>query len=229
MKYEKRPLDASLTYPMVMPDGYEVRQIVHLNRVIDHPRMEIGDFTYWHNFDDVADYAARLAPYLFDFSPDKLIIGKFCQIAHGVKIITASANHDMRGFTTYPFANFTLSDSVPMADVPGLLNVHSPKPDTHIGHDVWIGLNATIMSGVRIGNGAIIASESVVVKDVAPYSIIGGNPAREIRKRFDSHTIEALQKMAWWDWPADEIDKKWQALISADVSALSCFGAHADK
>lgn len=213
-------LDASLTYPMVLPDGTEVKQMVHLNQVIDHPRIEIGDFSYYHSFTPVADYAGTLAPYLFAQSKERLTIGKFAQIAHGVTFITASANHDMRGVSTYPFLNFLMTaDSTP-EELAEVFDVPQTKGDTTIGHDVWLGGHAVIMPGVTIGDGAIVAAHAVVVSDVAPYSIVGGNPAKEIRKRFDSDTIDTLLNIAWWHWPSAKIEANLTAIRMGDIEAL---------
>ena len=215
-----RSLDPSQKYPMVLPDGTEVRTVVHLNQVIDHPRIEIGDFTYFGHLEVLDDYAAFLAPYIYPPSKEKLVIGKFCQIAHGVRIITSSANHDTSGFSTYPFANFMLDSSMEMADVVKLMDLPDRKGDTVIGNDVWIGMNATIMPGVTIGDGAIISAGAVVVKDVAPYTVAGGNPAREVKARFDAETTAALLEIAWWDWPADVISANFKAITGADIAAL---------
>lgn len=213
-------LDASKTYPMVMPDGTEIKTVVHLNQVIDHPRIEIGDFTYYGALEPHEDYAALLAPYLFPPSPEKLVIGKFCQIAHGVRFITSSANHDMSGFSTYPFNNFTMDKKTSQEDIAALFNIPNRKGDTTIGNDVWIGTEALIMPGVSIGDGAIISARAVVTKDVEPYSIVGGNPAKLLKKRFDENTIQSLQTIKWWDWSATKIEDHIDQITSCDVQAL---------
>ncbi len=181
---------------MVLPDGTVIRTVVQLNRVIDHRRIAIGDFSYFGHLEELEDYADYLAPYLFPLSPEQLVIGKFCQIAHGVRIVTSSANHDTSGFSTYPFANFMMDESIGFDDIKALFNLPGRKGDTVIGNDVWIGMEALIMPGVTIGDGAIISARSVVAKDVAPYTIVGGNPAKPIRARFDEATIAALLDIA---------------------------------
>lgn len=213
-------LDPARTHPMVMPDGTVIRTVVHLNQVIDHPRITIGDFTYFGHLEELEDNAGYLAPYLFPLSPEKLVIGKFCQIAHGVRIITASANHDTSGFSTYPFANFMMDETTGFDDIKALFNLPNRKGDTVIGNDVWIGMGAVIMPGVTIGDGAMIGAYSVVAKDVAPYTIVGGNPAQPIRKRFDEETIAALLDIAWWDWPTEVIEANIDAITGADIAAL---------
>ncbi len=215
-----RHLDAKQKCPLMLPDGSVVDNLVYLNQVIDNPRINIGDFTYYHHFDKPEDYGAALAPYLFPFSREKLTIGKFCQIAHGVKFITSSANHDMRGFSTYPFKNFTLMSAISFEEMNDLFDIPEQVKNTNIGNDVWVGMNAMIMPGVTIGDGAIIATNSVVTKDVAPYTVVGGNPAREIRKRFDAETINTLVKIAWWDLPVGIIQQNMDVISDGDIEAL---------
>ena len=213
-------LNPDTPYPMVLPDGTEVKTVVQLNQVIDHPRIQIGDFTYFGHLEALDDYAGYLAPYLYPPSPEKLVIGKFCQIAHGVRIITSSANHDTSGFSTYPFPNFMMDASMSMADVVKLMDLPDRKGDTVIGNDVWIGMGAVIMPGVTIGDGALVGAHSVVVKDVPAYSIVGGNPAKVLKQRFDEATTQALLDIAWWNWPVAKIEEHLGAITGADIEAL---------
>lgn len=215
-----RRLDPTQKHPMVMPDGTVIESVVHLNQVIDHPRMAIGDFSYYSDFEPVADYAQRIAPYLFPLSPERLIIGKFGQFAHGTRFITSSANHDMRSFSTYPFENFRLGPETTSDDIRAMFEIPGRPGDTVIGNDVWIGMEAVVMPGVTVGDGAIIAARAVVTRDVPPYTIVGGNPAAPIRKRFDDATIAALQAIAWWDWPIERIEAMLDAIRSADLERL---------
>lgn len=215
-----RSLDPHTKFPMVMPDGTTVETVVHLNQVIDHPRMEIGDFSYFGHLQKLEDYAGYIAPFLFPISPEKVLIGKFCQFAHGLRIVTSSANHDMSGFSTYPFANFMMDASTTMEEVRAFFDVPDRKGDTVIGNDVWTGMEALIMPGVTIGNGAIIASRAVVTNDVPPYAIVGGNPGRVIRMRYDEDTITALLEIAWWDWPVEVIQANIDAITGADIDRL---------
>ncbi|MBK4216102.1 CatB-related O-acetyltransferase [Paracoccus caeni] len=208
-------LDASSAYPMHFPDGRENRGLVHLNRVIDHPNLEIGDFTYASSFDPPTDWAARLAPYTYPGAPERLRIGKFGQIADGVRIITASANHPMGGISTYPFAIF---DQTRLMDyVRQLGNL----PDTIIGHDVWLGDGAVILPGARIGNGVIVGAGAVVAGEVPDYAVVAGNRARIIRMRFAPDQIERLNALQWWHWPVAAIDRATSALAKGDIDALS--------
>ena len=203
-----------------MPDGMVIEQVVHLKKVINHPRIEIGEFSYYHNFETLNDYASFLAPYLFPLSPDKLIIGKFVQIAHGVRFITASANHSMNGFSTYPFTNFMMTSKTTSEDIVAMFKEFSYKGDIIVGNDVWIGFEATIMPGVKIGDGAIIGAKSVVTKDIEPYTIVGGNPAKVIRKRFDDEVIEMLLTIKWWDWSIEKIEENIHIIAGKDIDVF---------
>lgn len=184
-----------------------------LKQFVDHPQIEIGEFTYYDDPNGITNFIDNIH-YLFDFIGDRLIIGKYCQIATGVNFIMNGGNHSMSGFSTYPFGIFggDWSDYGMSGNIKG---------DTIVGNDVWIGRNATILCGIKIGNGAIIASHSVVTKDVEPYTIVGGNPARVIRKRFDDETIEILQRLAWWNIPPETLTPHLQALTQGDINYLT--------
>ncbi|GME30440.1 MULTISPECIES: Vat family streptogramin A O-acetyltransferase [unclassified Pantoea] len=190
-------------------------QICFINNTVRNPNIIIGDFTYYDDPEDSESFERNVL-YHFPFIGDKLIIGKFCAIAKGVQFIMNGANHSMAGFSTYPFFIFGngWEESQPQ---PGDLPY---KGDTVIGHDVWMGYQALIMPGVKIGNGAIISSRSVVTSDVPAYSVVGGNPARVIKQRFDDETISTLEKLAWWDWPVEKINQHLPAIIAADLKAL---------
>ena len=213
-------LNPNKKYPMVMPDGTEIKTVVHLNQMINHPRIEIGAFSYFGHFEVLEDYASYIAPYLFPLSPEKLKIGKFCQIAHGVRFITSSANHNMNGFSTFPFNNFMMTPNTTKEEIEAMFQIPGKKGDTVIGNDVWLGMEAIIMPGVAIGDGAIIGARSVVVKDVEPYSIVGGNPAKTIKKRFSDKTIKTLLDLKWWDWEVEKIEQNLDAVISHDIDKL---------
>lgn len=197
-------------YPITLPDGSAVENTVFLRAVVDHPRMEIGAYTYASDFDAPQDWAARLAPYLFDFSQETLRIGKFCQIAHGVRFITSSANHATSGLSCYPFAIFSEERAGFQPDT----------RDTVIGHDVWIGYGALILPGASIGNGAIIGAGAVVRGAIPDYAVVTGNPARVVQYRFDEDTIKALLDLRWWDWPAEQVARAETAIIQGDMAAL---------
>lgn len=206
------PLNPDLTHPILLPDGNPWPHTVLLKQVIDHPNIEVGDFSYYNNFGTPKDYAKTLAPYLHPGAPEKLILGKFVQVAHGVQFITSSANHQMNGFSTFPF---------PVFEAELAQASYKNKGNTVIGHDVWLGHEAIIMPGVTIGSGSIIGARAVVAKDVEPYSIIAGNPGTVVRKRFDDKQIKALLDLAWWDWELDKIKEHAQDLIDGDFSLFT--------
>ncbi|MCX7342845.1 MAG: CatB-related O-acetyltransferase [Proteobacteria bacterium] len=183
-----------------------------LKNTIKSQKIIVGDYTYYDDPEDVYNFEKNVL-YLFDFIDDKLIIGKFCQIATGVRFIMNGANHAMDGISTYPFKVFGKSWGETPMDVVS-------KGDTVIGNDVWIGNNVTIMQGITIGDGAIIGTNSLVTKNVEPYTIVGGNPAKLIRKRFSDKDIDALVKLAWWDWPVDKITENLPAIVAGDIQAL---------
>lgn len=207
-------LNPQARHPLIFADGRSHPDMVHLNRVIDHPNIMIGDHTYANDFAPPQDWAAHLAPYLYPGAPERLIIGRFCQIAHGVRFITASANHAMDGFTTYPFGVF---DRDTLADY---RDSFTGLRDTVIGHDVWIGHGALILPGVTLGKGVIVGAGAVVARDVPDYAILAGNPARVLRLRFAPEVIARLIDLAWWDQPLDRIRAALPALTGADIDDL---------
>lgn len=201
--------------PVKLPDGTAWPHTIFLKNFIDHPRIHIGDYTYYNDFRlPVSDVRQLLVPYMHAAAPEKLTIGKFVQIAHGVQFITSSANHQMDGFSTYPFCVF--GEPWVSCYAPSWPN----KGDTEVGNDVWIGHEALIMPAVTIGDGAIVASRSVVTKDVPAYAIVAGNPAKIIRMRFDEQIIAALLKIKWWDWPIEKINQHLPAIVGGDIAAL---------
>ncbi|MDH1470982.1 Vat family streptogramin A O-acetyltransferase [Shewanella sp. GD03713] len=191
-------------------------QVGFLKNFISRDSIIVGDYTYYDDPAGPERFESNVL-YHFDFIGDKLIIGKFCAIARDVKFIMNGANHQVSGFSTYPFYIFGngWEKATPKPeDLPF-------KGDTRIGHDVWIGYNATIMPGVNVGHGAIIASQSVVTKDVPPYAIVGGNPATVIKLRFEPEVIHKLLTIAWWDWPIEKISEHLPAIVGADLSQLA--------
>jgi len=198
------------THPM---DGFP--QVCFIKNTIKNPNIVVGDYTYYDDPDDSENFERNVL-YHFPFIGDKLIIGKFCAIARGVKFIMNGANHKLSGISTYPFQIFGHGWERVMPQAGELPD----KGDTVVGHDVWIGFEALIMPGVRIGNGAIVSSRSVVVADVPAYTIVGGNPAKPIRQRFAPDEIAALESLAWWDWPVEKITRHLQCIVAGDIEAL---------
>lgn len=190
-------------------------QVCYIKNTIKSPNILVGDFTYYDDPEDSEGFERNVL-YHFDFIGDKLIVGKFCAIARGVKFIMNGANHKLSGISTYPFQIFGngWEEVTPQSgDLPY-------KGDTVVGNDVWIGYETLIMPGVKIGDGAIISSRSVVTSDVEPYTIVGGNPARLLKRRFCETDTQRLIKLAWWDWPVDQITLHLKKIVSSDISAL---------
>ena len=201
-KNEKFPLD-------------NYNRLCFLKNVVKNPNIIAGDYTYYDDFENVENFEKNVK-YLFDFTGDKLIIGKFCMIASDVTFIMNGANHLSEAITSYPFAIFGKDWSQAMDG-----KQYPVKGDTIVGNDVWIGYGATIMPSVKIGHGAIIATKAVVTKDVAPYTIVGGNPAQPIRKRFSEEQIQQLLEQSWWDWPIEKITAYVHHLTGNDIAALT--------
>lgn len=189
-------------------------RLCFLKNIITRPNIIVGDYTYYDDFENVHNFEKNVK-YHFDFIGDKLIIGKFCMIASDVRFIMNGANHLTDAITSYPFAIFGKDWADAMDG-----KAYPSKGDTIIGNDVWIGFNATIMAGIKVGDGAIIATNAVVTKDVEPYTIVGGNPAKEIKKRFSKESIDTLLSLKWWDWDIEKITQNVQILTGNDIQAL---------
>lgn len=190
-----------------------INSVTYVKPTIKNPNIIVGDFTY---FSDI-DFEKHVTHH-YDFNEDKLIIGKFCQIAAGVNFVMNGANHQMNCVSTFPFYIFEGWDQ----EVPPLSEMPL-KGDTIVGNDVWIGQNVTILPGVHIGNGCIIGMNSVVSRDVEPYSVVAGNPVKFIRKRFDDELIQILQKLKWWDLPVNEINQLIPVLTNSDLKCVKTF------
>lgn len=193
-------------------------QTVYLKSVITRPSIEVGDFTIYNDFvNDPRDFEKNNVLYHYPINHDRLIIGKFCSIACGAKFIFNCANHTLKSLSTYTFPLFFEEWDLPKSEV---ATAWDNKGDIVIGNDVWIGYDAVIMAGVKIGDGAIIGARAVVTKDVEPYSIVGGVPAKEIRKRFAPDIIEKLQNLQWWNWPVERIKESIPYIQSGNVEAI---------
>jgi virginiamycin A acetyltransferase len=204
---------------MPAPDTFAVHPVPgwkgtrYLRSIVTNPQIEVGDYSYYDDSRGPEHFEARCVRYLFDFVGDKLIIGKFCAIAQGAQFIMNGANHPLSGFSTFPWSSFEGWKENAPVEWPN-------RGNTVLGNDVWIGRDAVIMPGVTIGHGAIIGSHAVVAKDVPPYGVAVGNPARVAKRRFDDATIAALLEIAWWDWPPDAIARHVPAIAGADLAAL---------
>lgn len=205
--------DKELKFPLK-----NYNRLCFLKNIIQNPNIIVGDYTYYDDFIDVNNFEKNVK-YHFDFIGDKLIIGKFCMIASGVSFIMNGANHLSESVSSYPFAIFG-------NDWQNAMNGKSypKKGDTIIGNDVWMGHNVTIMPGIKIGDGAIIAANSTVTKHVEPYSVVGGNPAAIIRKRFSDENIKWLLNTRWWDWDIEKITKNIHKLTDKNIELLKFTG-----
>lgn len=193
-------------------------QTVYLKSVITHPNIEVGDFTIYNDFvNDPREFEKNNVLYHYPINHDRLIIGKFCSIACGAKFIFNCANHTLTSLSTYTFPLFFEEWDLPKSEV---ATAWDNKGDIVIGNDVWIGYDAVIMAGVTVGDGAIIGTRAVVTKDVEPYSIVGGIPAKEIRKRFSPDIVARLQKLQWWNWDSNKIRNSINAIQAGDIDSL---------
>lgn len=193
-------------------------QTVYLKSVVTRPTIEVGDFTIYNDFvNDPRDFEKNNVLYHYPINNDRLIIGKFCSIACGAKFIFNYANHTLKSLSTYTFPLFFEEWDLPKSEVP---SAWDNKGDIVIGNDVWIGYDAVIIGGVTIGDGAIIGTRAVVTKDVEPYSIVGGVPAKEIRKRFAPEVIKRLLELQWWNWPEEKIRSAIKSIHSRNVELL---------
>ncbi|MCJ2542640.1 Vat family streptogramin A O-acetyltransferase [Thermostichus vulcanus] len=202
--------DPQNPHPMV---GFP--QICFIKNTVSNPKILIGDYTYYDDPDDSENFQRNVL-YHYPFVGDRLIIGKFCAIARGVKFIMNGANHAIAGFSSFPFFIFGQgwegSEPAPES--------FPDKGDTVIGNDVWIGYEATLLPGVKVGDGAIIGAKAVVSRDVPPYAIVGGNPARILRYRFSEEVIQELLQIAWWNWDIEKISRNLDKISGADILAL---------
>ena len=194
------------------------KETVYLKNVVSGANIEIGDYTIYNDFvHDPRDFERSNVLYHYPVNGDRLKIGKFCSIACGAKFLFTSGNHSLRSLSTYTFPIFFEEWGLDAKDI---CSAWDNKGDIVIGSDVWIGYEALILSGVTVGNGAIIGSRAVVTKDVPPYTIVGGVPAKPIRRRFDGAVIERLEKLRWWDWDIETIRRSIPAIQSGDIAAL---------
>ena len=194
------------------------RETVYLKNVVTNPNIQIGEYTMYNDFvHDPRQFEKNNVLYQYPINGDSLRIGKFCSIACGAKFLFASANHTQASVSTYPFPIFFEEWDLDIGDV---TSAWDHKGDIIIGNDVWIGYEAVVMAGVTIGDGAIIGARAVVTKDVPPYTIVGGVPAREIRRRFSDDVIARLLELKWWDWPAEQIQRNIKNIQAGRLDLL---------
>ena len=193
------------------------RRVGFLKPLITAENIEVGDFTYYDDPDGPDLFQEKCVLHHYPFIGDRLIIGKFCAIAEGARFIMNGANHALSGFSTYPFNIFGHGWEVGFDEQTWQREI---RGDTVVGNDVWIGMEAIVLPGIKIGHGAIIAAKSVVSHDVPPFTVVAGNPGKAVKMRFDKRTVERLLKVAWWDWPVDKIGRNLNAIRGADIAAL---------
>ena len=194
------------------------KQTVYLKNVITDPAITVGDYTMYNDFvNDPVGFEKNNVLYHYPINRDRLIIGKFCSIACGAKFLFNSANHTLSSLSTYPFPLFFEEWGLEKRNVAASWD---NKGDIVIGNDVWIGYEAVIMAGVTIGDGAIIGARAVVTKDVPPYTVAGGIPAKPIKKRYPEETIAALSELKWWDWPENRIAQNLHAIQAGKLNEL---------
>ncbi|HBF81119.1 MAG TPA: acetyltransferase [Streptomyces sp.] len=203
------PPDPSVLHPMAGQP-----RVVQLKPLVTSPLIEVGDYSYYDDPEHATEFEARNV--LYHYGPERLVIGRYCALATGVRFLMNGANHRMDGPSTFPFPMLGGA----WADHADLLSGLPVRGDTVVGHDVWLGNGATVMPGVRIGNGAIVAAGSVVTRDVPDYGVVGGDPARLIRVRYDDADVARLLALAWWDWPAEHLTAHVRTLMAGDLDAL---------
>ena len=192
---------------------------VYLQNVVTDPSITVGEYTTYDDFvRDPRDFQRSNVLYHYPINQERLTIGKFCSIACGAKFLFNSANHALGSLSTYPFPIFFEEWGLPVEDIP---RAWDNKGDIVVGNDVWIGYEAVILAGVTIGDGAVVGARAVVTKDVPPYAIVGGVPAKLIRKRFSDGVIQRLLALKWWDWPVERIAANLEAIQSGDIRGLT--------
>ena len=201
--------------PNVIFPNPKIPSLCFIKNVVKNPNIIVGEYTYYDDINGAENFESHVTHH-YDFIGDKLIIGKFCAIAKGIEFIMNGANHRINSITTYPF---NIMGNGWEKSAPSLSELKL-KGDTIVGNDVWIGQNVTVLPAVHIGDGAIIGANSVVAKDIPPYSVAVGNPCEVKRKRFDEDLIEYLLQIKWWDWDAEKIFKNMDALCSGDLSKI---------
>ncbi|KOV84416.1 acetyltransferase [Nocardia sp. NRRL S-836] len=196
-----------------MPD---FPRTVLLKPLVKNPQIEVGEYTYYDDPLHAKEFEHRNV--LYNFGPEKLVIGRYCALAEGVRFIMSGGNHNMAGVSTFPFTIFGGAWGEKTLD----LALGAPsRGDTVVGNDVWIGYSAVIMPGVRIGNGAIVAAGAVVVSDVPAYAVVGGNPAKVVKMRYGVEEVEVLERVAWWEWPVEKVTEHVRVIMAGTPGELA--------
>lgn len=196
------------------------KRVVFLGPLVAGTHVEAGDFTYYDDPDGATDFVRRNV--LYAYGPERLVIGKYCALATGTTFLMAGADHPSMGVSTFPFTMFGGEWAERTLDI---VTGMPSRGDTVVGNDVWFGYGATVMPGVRIGDGAVIAAGALVTADVPPYTIVGGNPARAIRQRFDDRSVEQLLRAAWWDWPLDVVTANAHTIMAGSPQDIARIAA----
>ncbi|MFF5208233.1 CatB-related O-acetyltransferase [Streptosporangium sp. NPDC000396] len=194
-------------------------RVVQLKPLVKDPRIQVGDYTYYDDPEHATEFEQRNV--LYGYGPEKLIIGKYCAIATGTRFIMAGANHPTMGVSTFPFTIFGGEWTERTLDI---MTAMPTRGDTVVGNDVWFGYNTLVMPGVRIGDGAVIATGAVVTSDVPPYSVVGGNPGRVVKRRFEDADVERMLRAAWWDWPVELVTEHVRTIMTgtpAEIEAIA--------
>jgi len=208
--------DPTRLYPQVYGPNHGRAQgwpAVFLKPLVQSPFIEVGDYSYYADPDDPTGFERNNI--LFHYGPDKLVIGRYCALAREVRFLMGAAGHRM-GLSTFPFPMFG-ADWMAAMD---LFAQRTDRPDTVLGNDVWLGYGVTVLAGVRVGDGAIVAARSVVSADVPPYTVAAGNPARVVRHRFSAADTQRLLDIAWWNWPVELVTRQVRTIMGDDVDAL---------
>src|SRR3954462_7268369 len=190
------------------------QRVVFLRALVQSPNIEVGEYTYYDSYGDPLAFEREAV--LYAFGPERLIIGRFCAIASGVRFLMPGANHAGVGPSTFPFGVF----GPPWDDTMDIVMSAPSRGDTVVGHDVWLGYSALVLPGVRIGHGAVVAAPSVVAREVPPYAIVAGNPARVVRSRFSERDVAGLLRAAWWDWPIELVNEHVRTIMTGTAAEI---------
>ena len=206
--------------PMALHPVAGHQRVVFLKPLVSNPNIEVGDYSYYDDPDDPLAFERDAV--LYAFGPERLIIGRYCAIASGVRFLLPGANHADRGPSTFPFGIF----GPPWAErTMDLVMSAQSRGDTVIGNDVWLGYQALVLPGVTVGHGAVVAAASVVAADVPPYTVVAGNPARPVRRRYEQEDVARLLRAGWWDWPVELVTEHARLIMAGEPAELELVAA----